>query len=52
MVKEECERLGINVVLCAPYEADFQPVETQNAKLVDIIISDDGDLFVLGGDKI
>ena len=51
MLVEECRKCGIKVV-CSPFEADFQLVEAQRAGIIDIIISDDGDLFVMGGDKI
>jgi 5'-3' exonuclease len=47
-VAKECNKLGIRVIQ-APFEADWQLVEAQRAGLIDIILSEDGGLFVLGG---
>eukprot|EP00956_Cyclotella_meneghiniana_P014527 scaffold21787_cov46-Cyclotella_meneghiniana.AAC.1 len=50
-IADECKKLGIKVIQ-APFEADWQLVELQRAGLIDNILSSDGDLFVLGGDRI
>jgi 5'-3' exonuclease len=50
-IANECNKLGISVIQ-APFEAKRQLVEAQKAGLIDIIILDDGDVFVLGGDNI
>ena len=47
----ESRKLGIRVV-SAPFDTDWQLIEAQRAGLIDVIISDDGDLFVIGGDNI
>jgi len=51
MVAAECQKIGVHIC-CAPFEADWQLIEAQHAGLIDIILSEDGDLFVIGGDKI
>ena len=50
-IKRERWKVGIDVV-CAPFKADWEFIEAQRAGLIDIIISDDGDLFAIGGDNI
>ena len=50
-IAEECKKLGIKVIQ-APFEADWQLVEAQRAGLIVNILSADGDLFVLGADRI
>lgn len=48
----ECRKLKIKV-FCSAFEADWQLIAAQeHAGLIDIIVSDDGDLFVIGGDII
>ena len=44
-VAKECNKLGIRVIQ-APFEADWQLVEAQRAGLIDIILSENGDLFI------
>jgi 5'-3' exonuclease len=51
MIIDECGKRGIKV-FCAPFEADWQLVAAQQAGIIDNIITDDGDLFVIGGDNI
>ena len=50
-IRDECHKLGIKVV-SSPFETDWQLLEAQRAGLINVIISDDGDLFVMGGDNI
>ena len=50
-LKTECKKIGIRVVQ-APFEADWQLIEAQRAKLSDVIVSKDGDPFMIGGDNI
>jgi len=51
MIINECRELGVNF-FAAPFEADWQLVSAQLDNLIDVIISDDSDLFIIGGDKI
>ena len=50
-IARESVKVGVRVV-CAPFETDWQMVEAQRAGFIDLIVSNDGDLFVLGADKI
>ncbi len=51
MIINECRKRGVKV-FSAPFEADWQLVSAQLDNLIDVIISDDSDLFIIGGDKI
>ncbi len=51
MIINECRRLDIKV-FCAPFEADWQLVAAQRAGIINNIISNDSDIFVIGGDNI
>ena len=51
MIINECRKMGVKI-FAAPFEADWQLVSAQVDNLIDVIISDDGDLFIIGGDNI
>lgn len=51
MVVDECKKIGVKI-FCAPFEADWQLIEAQKSSFIDFILSDDGDLLVIGGDHI
>jgi 5'-3' exonuclease len=46
-----CKEVGIPYC-CAPFEADWQLIALQQMNIINGIMTDDGDLFILGGDNI
>ena len=50
-IARECRKLGIGVV-CSAFEADWDLVQAQKSGMIDIVTSDDGDLFMLGADNV